>query len=89
MLAANWPDFVFDDGYELLSIEQLRSFIKTNKHLPGIPSQTCVESEGGIKIGDLSIDLVKKIEELTLYIIELKQQNDELFSSIEKLGNNK
>lgn len=70
-----WSDYVFDDDYKLRSLSSLELFIKQNKHLPDIPSAKEVE-ENGISVGDNQALLLKKIEELTLYVIELKKQNE-------------
>jgi len=67
--SSSWPDYVFEDDYELEKLDELESFIKTNKHLPDIPSAKEVE-EKGFHLGDMQTRLVKKVEELTLYTIE-------------------
>jgi hypothetical protein len=63
-----WPDYVFATDYKLRSISSLESFVKQNKHLPEVPSAKEVE-EKGISVGDNQAILLKKIEELTLYVI--------------------
>lgn len=68
-LNSNWPDYVFNADYQLLPLTELESFITANKHLPGIPSQQEI-SKQGIDLGDNQSLLLKKIEELTLYLIE-------------------
>ncbi|MBB5649136.1 hypothetical protein [Pedobacter cryoconitis] len=73
----NWPDYVFEPSHEKLSLTELESFIKTNKHLPEIPSVNTVIKDG-INLGDMNAKLLKKIEELTLYVIELKHEVDDL-----------
>ena len=75
--SSNWPDYVFDDNHKLPSLYDLESSIKTHKHLPGIPSATEINKEG-ILIGDMQTKMMGKIEELTLYIISLQKQVDEL-----------
>lgn len=72
-LQSNWPDYVFEQDYRLRSLEEVASFIKQNKHLPEMPSLKEVE-ENGISIGKMNALLLKKIEELTLYILELKAE---------------
>jgi len=64
-----WPDFVFEEKYNLLPLPELEQFIKTNKHLPEVASAADVEKEG-IDLGDNQKVLLKKVEELTLYLIE-------------------
>ena len=73
----SWYDHVFTQDYKLRSLPELEQFIQTNKHLPEIPSEKEVR-ENGLDIGEISGKLLLKIEELTLYIIELQKQIDEL-----------
>lgn len=80
----NWADYVFDKGYELKSIEELEHFIKENKHLPNIPSQSEV-SEKGYATHDLNVRFLEKIEELTLYTIQQQKTINELTRKIENL----
>jgi hypothetical protein len=68
-----WSDYVFDKDYKLRSLSSLETFINQNKHLPEVPSAKEVE-EKGISVGDNQALLLKKIEELTLYIIEMKKE---------------
>ncbi|PTT04058.1 hypothetical protein DBR11_00645 [Pedobacter sp. HMWF019] len=77
--AANWPDYVFEKDYSLPSLEQIEKHIQEKGHLPGIPSAAEVKTEG-IEVGDMNAKLLKKIEELTLYLI---QQNKKM-SALEK-----
>ncbi|HAE12991.1 MAG: hypothetical protein H6548_02130 [Chitinophagales bacterium] len=72
-----WPDYVFHDEYELLPLHELSAFIASNQHLPGIPAASEIESEG-LEVGEMQAMLMEKVEELTLYIIELQRQIDEL-----------
>lgn len=73
----NWPDYVFKTGYHLRSIEEMKAFIHQNGHLPGIPSADIIAKEG-IALGDMSKKLMEKVEELSLYIIQLKEEIDQL-----------
>ncbi|MBW0177572.1 hypothetical protein [Sediminibacterium sp.] len=73
----SWPDYVFDSSYSLRSIKEVEKFITKNKHLPEMPSAKEVE-EKGISVGDNQALLLKKIEELTLYVIDLQKQINEL-----------
>lgn len=74
-------DFVFEEHYKLPSLEEVEAHIKTKKHLPEIASAKEMEKEG-VNIGEFQIQLLQKIEELTLYSIEqnkqLKMQNEEI-----------
>ncbi len=76
-LSGAWPDYVFKDDYKLRTISEMESYIKENGHLPGIPSAKVVESEG-ISVGDMQKRMMEKIEELSLYIIELRKEIDTL-----------
>jgi uncharacterized protein YaiE (UPF0345 family) len=72
-----WPDYVFSKNYKLRSISEVENFINTNKHLPDMPSAKDVEDKG-LDIGKMQATLLKKIEELMLYVIELKKENIEI-----------
>ncbi len=74
-------DYVFEDEYQLPDIEEIEKFVKINKHLPDVPSANEMK-ENGYNVGEMDEILLKKIEELTLYIIELNEE-------IEKLKNQK
>jgi uncharacterized coiled-coil protein SlyX len=86
--AQPWPDYVFKPGYKLMSLEQVEGFIKLKGHLPEMKPADVVEKEG-IELGANQAALLKKIEELTLYIIdqnkELKKQNEKINRLEEKL----
>lgn len=80
----NWPDYVFGKDYALMSLADLEQYIMNNSHLPGIPSAK--EAEGqGVDLGAMNNLLLKKIEELTLYLIETDRQIKELSRKVEKL----
>lgn len=72
-----WSDFVFNDDYQLPALDQVEQHIKQNKHLPGIPTAQEV-SENGVPLGEMQAKLLQKIEELTLYVIELKNRINDL-----------
>jgi hypothetical protein len=82
------PDYVFEKDYALPSLEQIKSYIEENKHLPEVPSAKEMEAKG-IDVGEMNMLLLKKVEELTLYVIELKeemkQKEIQLQSQIDKL----
>ncbi|MGF6849534.1 hypothetical protein QFZ51_004769 [Chitinophaga sp. W3I9] len=71
---SGWADFVFHPDYELPSLQEVECFIKANKHLPEIPSEKEVEKDG-LDVGEMNKKLLQKIEELTLYIIDLKKES--------------
>jgi len=72
----NWPDYVFKPDYQLPTLEQTEQHIKLKGHLPGIPSAEEVK-KNGIDLGNMNAKLLKKIEELTLYLIEIERKNGE------------
>jgi hypothetical protein len=80
-----WPDYVFTPDYSLLPLTDVKTFIDKNKHLPEVPSAKEMESNG-INLGEMNTLLLKKIEELTLYMIGLKQENDLLKTEVEKIN---
>ena len=72
-LNASWPDYVFKKNYKLLPLGELESVIFRNQHLPNIPAAGEAE-KNGIDLGDMNRRLLEKIEELTLYIIDLNKK---------------
>lgn len=72
-----WPDYVFNNRYNLKSLSSLEAYIRKNNHLPNIPSAQEVK-ENGIELGQMNAKLLEKIEELTLYVIELKKEIEQL-----------
>lgn len=85
---ANWPDYVFEEDYELMSLLETEKFIKANKRLPEIPSAVQVEKEG-LDIGEMNKLLLKKIEELTLHLLDLQKQHLLFQKRIENLETKK
>lgn len=81
---ADWSDKVFEPGYALKPLTEVEQFIRQNKHLPGIPSAESVVREG-VDAAQLNARLLEKIEELTLYMIELKKENQQKNARIEQL----
>ena len=80
--AGKFPDFVFEKNYSILSLEKLEEFVTNEKHLPDVPSQSDIDKNNGINIGDFQTKLLQKIEEQTLYIISLQKQINELREEI-------
>jgi len=72
-----WADFVFKPDYKLMPLNELESFIKENNHLPNIPTEAQVKTDG-INVAEMNAKLLQKIEELTLYVIEQQKQIDRL-----------
>jgi hypothetical protein len=76
-LVANWPDYVFESAYKLPELSDVEKYIILNKHLPGIPSAKDVTANG-LEVGEFQAQLLLKVEELTLYVIELKKEIEAL-----------
>jgi hypothetical protein len=69
------PDYVFEKDYDLLSLSELETYINQNKHLPEVPSAKEMEAEG-LNLKEMNLLLLKKVEELTLHLIEMKKENE-------------
>jgi hypothetical protein len=78
------PDFVFSSDYKLRSLYDVENFININKHLPEVPSAKEVV-ENGLNLGDMNATLLQKVEELTLYMIQLQKENDALKARVSNL----
>ncbi len=76
-LHGDWPDYVFHDDYNLRTIPEVEAFIEKHGHLPDVPSAKAVE-EKNIALGEMNTILLKKVEELTLYIIEQNKRIEKL-----------
>jgi len=76
-LYANWPDYVFKKEYQLPTLWSIKKYIQNNKHLPGMPSEREIKDKG-INLGEIVTVQTKKIEELTLYAIQQKEENEVL-----------
>ncbi len=77
--STGWSDFVFAEDYELKSLSEVSAFIKENGRLPDIPSAEQV-AENGISLGEMNASLLQKVEELTLHLIQLQGEVDQLKS---------
>ena len=77
VVETGWADYVFGKNYKLKPLTEVEEFIKQNNHLPNIPSAADIQKDG-LKVGELQTKMMEKIEELTLYIIELKKEIDML-----------
>ncbi len=76
-LKSAWPDYVFNEGYKKLTLPELETYLKANKHLPNVPSAAEIEKDGQL-LGEIQRKMLEKIEELSLYVIELKKEIDAL-----------
>ncbi|MES1249623.1 MAG: hypothetical protein ABUL46_03020 [Chitinophaga rupis] len=76
--AANpWPDYVFSGKYTLPSLSSVEKYITQNSHLPGMPSAAEV-GQSGVDLGQMNAKLLEKVEELTLYVIQIKKENERI-----------
>jgi hypothetical protein len=82
--SADWADYVFKKGYELMPLDKVESFIAENGHLPNVPSAEEV-FDTGIDVATMDAKLLEKIEELTLYMIDLKKTNEQLNTRVNQL----
>lgn len=81
-LQQDWPDYVFREGYDLLPLKKLGNFVNDHGHLPGIPTAGEI-SEKGLNIGEMESLLLRKIEELTLYIIRQDEKIEAMQARLE------
>jgi len=83
-LQGSWADYVFEDNYKLQSLSEVEAFVKKNKHLPEIPSAETAKTHG-IDLEDMNAKLLKKIEELTLHLIDMKKGMEKQEKEIQDL----
>lgn len=83
-----WPDYVFSKTYKLRTLKETEEFIEENSHLPEVPSAKEIE-EDGIDVAEMNTILLKKIEELTLHLIDQNKQLEELSDKVKSLESNK
>jgi len=83
-LKEEWGDFVFNDGYNLESLEKIEAYINENHHLPRIPSAKEIE-ENGIELGEMQRLQMIKIEELTLHLIHANKEKKKLYKALESV----
>jgi hypothetical protein len=72
---SGWPDYVFDTSYRLMPLSQLEQYIQQEKHLPEIPDAATIEKDG-LDVAEMQKLLLKKVEEMTLHLIEIKNTNN-------------
>lgn len=80
------PDYVFESDYKLRTLQETKEYIARNKHLPEIPSAAEI-GENGIDLGDMNMRLLKKVEELTLHLIEQNERVEKLEKEVSILKN--
>jgi len=81
-LTVTGPDYVFEKSYALPALESVKTYIDQNKHLPEVPSAKEMEANG-INLSEMNMLLLKKVEELTLYVIEQNKRLDQQQTQIE------
>lgn len=72
-----WPDFVFEEGYNLMSLEEIDAYIRAHGRLPDVPSASDVEANG-VDVGEMNAALLRKIEEMTLHMIQMREEVDRM-----------
>lgn len=82
--SADWSDYVFEEGYQRLSLEEVSAFIKANQHLPNVPSASEVVAKG-VNVAQMDATLLRQIEELWLHLIDMQKQNEAIRVKNEKL----
>jgi len=78
-----WSDFVFHEDYNLRPLSDLRDFIERNKHLPDVPTEREIK-EIGLNVSEMNAILLQKIEELTLYVLELERKLELIKNEVDK-----
>lgn len=82
--ATGYPDYVFEDDYELKTLKEVEQHIDAKGHLPGVPSEKEIVKEG-LDLNDQSMWQMEKIEELFLHMIENEKRVDALVKEVETL----
>jgi hypothetical protein len=80
----NIPDYVFDKNYQLPTLKEVENYIVANHHLPKIKSAAEYQAAHGVNIGELNVQLLEKVEELTLYLIQQQKEIELLKQQINK-----
>ena len=80
---ANWPDYVFDDTYKLPCLKDVEMYIQQHNHLPDVSSDKEIE-KSGLHLGDTQKQMMEKIEELTLYVIDANKRIEMLEQLIQQ-----
>ncbi|QYJ68511.1 hypothetical protein [Flavobacterium litorale] len=83
-LVSDWADYVFNEDYKLPTLQEVENHIKQKGHLINIPSEEKVK-ESGIELGEMNKLLLEKVEELTLYLIQLNKKIEQQQKQIDKL----
>lgn len=83
-IRTSWADYVFKPEYQLKDLASVEKYIKENGHLPNVPSEKTVQNEG-LSLGEIAKIQQEKIEELTLYLIDLKKISEKQQAEIDQL----
>ena len=78
-----WADYVFAKDYKLMPLKEVESYISSNGHLPEVPT-TEEAIQNGIELKEMNILLLKKVEELTLHLIEQDKRIEKLEANAKK-----
>lgn len=78
------PDYVFKEGYKLMSLDELEKFIQKEKHLPNIKGENEIDKSEGLSLGEMNLKLLEKVEELTLYILSQNKRIEALEKQTKK-----
>ena len=85
-LSVPGPDYVFEKNYRLPTLKEVKDYIDQNRHLPEMPSAAEME-RNGLQLGEMNMLLLKKMEEMTLYILDQQKQIEALKSRMETIRN--
>lgn len=72
--AGTFPDYVFATDYPLRGLDELRRYLRIERHLPGMPTAAEVDRAQGVEVGDLAVRLLRTVEEQALYILQLEER---------------
>lgn len=84
---SGWADYVFTDEHKLMPLQDLKDFIAANGHLPGLPAEREVRANG-MEVSKATTSLLEKVEQLTLYVIQLDEENKSMKQKLEALQTN-
>jgi hypothetical protein len=77
-----FPDYVFAPDYSLLPLDDLRHFVEEQRHLPNVMSAEDIQEAGGVDVTALQLQLLEKVEELTLYTLQQQEEIERLTSLV-------
>lgn len=83
-LEGNWPDYVFDPDYPQPDLRDWAAHIAEHGHLPGLPSAAAVAQQDGVAVGAMQLQLLEKIEELTLILLQQQAEIDALRAQLDR-----